>query len=326
MKEEFEKKKIYKNVIPSSIIDYVGGNSPRKSNPHLLNLTRKRSSYYVNSKYDSKNNSPKITHLKPVKEIFKTDEESSIDSKDKEDNISIKSHKHLLKVYKSVNLNYKISNNNMNNNRIYGSSNKIYNYKTYNNILGNKYYMNNISKGNDNKTDIYNTFEGDIYSHKDLSRSFISSLEGDKNEFFLNKLEDSDDKEKEEQENNEEIYKNQKKKEFHKQKKLIKKKFYLIISVFYFSLYILCLKISLKLSLPGTPALGVCSFIISFNILFISLVFMKIDQIDYNDYLNFDKIDSYFFKIIFNYIRILLTIKSLQNLNLISFVLILNMN
>ena len=233
-----------------------------------------------------------------------------------------------MKQNKSVNnINYKFSNINLNNNQIYSSSNKLYNYRTNNNSLGNKYYMNNISYVNDNKTEKYNNFEGDIFSYKELSRSFKSSIDGDKSEFILSKEMDSDDEnEKEEQKNNEEMGKTLKKEDFHKHKKEIKKKFYLIISVFYFSLYILCLKITLQLSMPKIPAIGVSSFIICFNILFISLLFMKLDQINFKDYLNFDKIDSYFFKIIFNYIRILLTIKSIQNLKLISFVLILNMN
>lgn len=46
--------------------------------------------------------------------------------------------------------------------------------------------------------------------------------------------------------------------------------------------------------MPEIPALGVSSFIISFNTLFISLIFMKLDQVSFKEYLYFEKIGNYF--------------------------------
>jgi len=328
MKEESNKFKIYKNLNPSSILDYVGGghlpkNSTQAINPHLINFARKRSSIYTQNKFDSKGTSPKVTMLNTVFEKIKKNEESSShDSNDSDDNNSIKSHKNSLKQYKSVNMNYKLSNTNINT-QIYRSTNKIYNYKLNKKLFKKNYYA-NASWVNDNNPEKYNSFMNDIYSSKDMSRSFKSSIDEDKSEFFLNKKESEE--EIEEEEDKGKIEDNQKHIDFCKKRKEMKKKFYLIISIFYFSLYLLCLKISLKLSMPDIPALGVSSFIISFNILFISLIFMKLDQVSIKEYLYFEKIGNYFFKIVFNYVRILLTIKSLQHIKLFTFVLILNMN
>ena len=52
---------------------------------------------------------------------------------------------------------------------------------------------------------------------------------------------------------------------------------------------------------------------------------MKLDQINLYEFINY-KFYNYCLKIVFNYIRILLTIRSLQHLNLLSFILIINMN
>lgn len=328
MKEENNKYKIYKNLNPSSILDYVGGHLPKNTtqaiNPHLINFARKRNIIYPQNKFDSKGTSPKTT-LNTVFEKFKKDEESSsIDSNDREDNNSTKSHKNTVKQYKSVNMNYTFSNTNINK-QIYGSTNKIYKYKSNKKILKKKFYP-NITWTNDNNTEKYNTYISDIYSSKEMSRSFRSSIDEDKSEFFLNQKDSDEENEEEDEKGKKEDSIDQKHIDFCKKRKEIKKKFYLIISIFYFSLYLLSLKISLKLSMPEIPALGVSSFIISFNNLFISLIFMKIDQVSIKEYIYIEKIGNYFFKIVFNYVRILLTIKSLQHLKLFTFILILNMN
>lgn len=330
MKEESNKFKIYKNLNPSSILDYVGGghlptNSIQAINSHLIPFPRNRGNIYSQNKFDSKGASPRVTTLNTVFEkIKKNEESSSLDSSDSENNNSIKSHKNSLKQYNSVNINYKLSNTN-NSSQIYSSTNIIYNYKLNKKMLKKK-YNENISWANDNNPEKKNTFYGDIYSSKDMSRSFKSSIDEDKSEFFLNKKESNEDIDEEYEKYKIEDSINQKHINFCKKRKEMKKKFYLIISIFYFSLYLLCLKISLKLSMPEIPTLGVSSFIISFNILFISLIFMKLDQVSIKEYLYFDKIGNYFFKIVFNYVRLLLTIKSLQNIKLFTFILILNMN
>ena len=325
MKEELIPKKIYKNVIPSNILEYVGGNTHRKNNSSLItsqfyNYSIKRNSLLKNSKDTSQITIP----LNPVIENFKKDEESSSsDSNNSNGNNSIKSHE-ILKQYKSVNINYRVSNSNLNkkvnsNKNIYSSTNRLYNYKSNKKILD-KYYINFV---NENKVEKYNNYQDDIYSR--MSKSFKSSKDEERSEFYLDNGQDSDEEDQKEEENHK-ITNGQKKEDFHNKKKNIKKIFYVLMFTFYYSLYLLCLKISLKLSMPEIPALGVSSFIISFNLLFISLLFMKLDQVTFKDYLNLDKIDNYFFKIVFNYIKLLLTIKSLQNLKLFSFVLIFNMN
>ena len=132
MKEELIPKKIYKNVIPSNILEYVGGNNHRKNNSSLItsqfyNYSIKRNSLLKNSKDTSQITIP----LNPVIENFKKDEESSSsDSNNSNGNNSIKSHE-ILKQYKSVNINYRISNNNLNkkvnsNKNIYSSTNIFY--------------------------------------------------------------------------------------------------------------------------------------------------------------------------------------------------------
>ena len=77
--------------------------------------------------------------------------------------------------------------------------------------------------------------------------------------------------------------------------------------------------------MPNIPNLGTSLFIISFNNVVLSILFIIIDQIDYLEYLNFKKIIDHFFKMIINTISILLTIKSLQKINLINFILLINL-
>ena len=324
-----EKYKIYKNGNSSSIIDYIENNPSTNDNvqpinSHMIKYSRKRRRLYNQPKYESKINSPKVTQLNTVFEkIIKDEESSSFDSKINEEFNPTKSHKNLLNKYQNLNINNQFTNNNINYyNKIYSSSNKIYNYKNYKlnkNNIGNKNFM-SIHWVDENKKDKYNNFKEDIYSYKDLSKSFISSIDGDPSEFSLNKNQISDDEKKLYENIN--IFKN---KYSPKNSKNIKIKFYIIISAFYFSLYLLCLKISIKLSMPKIPSLGVSSFIISFNNFFLSVLFIKLDQINCNEHFNFDKFHIYILKILINYLSILLTIKSLQYLNLLSFIIIINM-
>ena len=324
MKEEYNQNKIYKNSNPSNILDFIGKQLPNNNtqimNSPLLNYTRKKGSIYKKQKFES-NTSPRMTMLNTVFEKFKKDEEtSSFDSKD--DNNSIKRNENTFKPYRSVKVNFKLNNNNVNR-RISDSSKILYNNKSFKKKIKNKYYS-SISWVNDNNIDKYNTYNNDKYSPNEMARSFRSSFDEDKSEFFLNKKESINEKEENEKSQNE--ISEQKIINFKKKRKEIKKKFYLLISIFYFSLYLLCLKISLKLSMPNIPALGVSSFIINFNNLLISLIFMKLDQINIKEYLYFDIKGNYFLKITFDYIKILLTIKSLQNLKLFTFIVILITN
>ena len=323
MTEEFQKNKIYKNQAPSSIIDYIGNNIIRnKTLPikrNLLNYPMKRNSYYTSSKYEIKDNPPIVSLLKPVEEKILNDEESS-SFENNEENNSSDSYKNDFKLLKSENINYNYINQGKSN-TIYNSSNQLYNFQPNSNYQNN--YFKNIcsSKDINMKINLNSPFINDKYPLQEMPNSFkISNY--DKSEFFLNNNQDSDEEIPEEK-----IKLNiSKEQKYHKRKKDIKKKFYLSISVFYFSLYLLCLKILLKLSLPEIPSLGVSSFIINFNNLFISILFMKLDQVNFIEYLYFDKIGNYFIKIIINYIKILLTIRSLYHIKLFSFILILNMS
>ena len=325
MKEEFKKYQIYKNETPSSIINYVGGQLQRSNtqavNQHIINYPRRRNSLYL-KKFDSKDSIPKVTVLNTVFEKKKKYEESSSSFENSEENNITKSHENLLKTQKSVNLDYRFKNNNK---QIqYNSTNKLFNYKSNKKIIDKKYYGNTTWTTDTNLVNNY-TFCDNIYSYKEFSRSFKSSVDDNKSDFLLNENLDSDI-EIEETNRFNSISGNENNERFSKRKKDIKKGFYLIISLLYLSLYLLCLKISLALSIPIIPGVGVSTFLINFNILLMSLLFMKLDQIDLLELLYFQKYGNLFLKIIFNYINIVLTIKSLQYIKLFSFILILNMN
>ena len=328
--KEFGPHRIYKNVNPSSIIDYVGDHLPRKNtlqhqiNPHIMNFSRNRT-YSEKTSIEPKTTFRKINLLKPSKEErIILEESSSSNSRDSKNNKkNLVSHKNIIRQYKSVKTKFQFSNNNINN-RIYGSSNKLYNYKPSKKSIRNNKYIMNTSWANDrnNNLDKYSPFQEDIYSNIDMSRSLKSSFDDEKSEFDLNKYPESDGGK---QININKKSKKPKHKDFQERAKKIKIIFYFIISIVYFSLYLLCLKITLNLSIPKITALGVSSFIISFNNLLISLLFMKLDQINFHEFIKY-KFGNYFLKIVFNYIRILLTIRSLQYLNLLSFILIINMS
>ena len=333
MREEFKKYKIYKNETPSSIINYVGGqlqgSNTQDVNQHLFNYPRRRNSLYL-KKFDSKDSIPKVTVLNTVVEKKTKYEESSSSFENSEENNIIKNNEYILKAQKSVNLNYRFKNNNINKQIQYNSTNKLFNYKSNTTINDKKYYGNTTWSTDTNLVKNF-TFCDNINSYKEFSRSFKSSIDDNKSDFLLNEIIDSDI-EKEEYNNNDynnafnSISGNENYKHFSKRKKDIKKGFYLLISIFYLSLYFLCLKISLTLSIPIIPGVGVSTFLINFNILLMSLLFMKLDQVDLLELLYFQKYGNLFLKIIFNYIHIVLTIKSLQYIKLFSFILILNMN
>ena len=124
------------------------------------------------------------------------------------------------------------------------------------------------------------------------------------------------------------IIQNEKKDNNNKQREhelKVKMMFYFLISLLYYSLYLLCMKILFNFSMPQIPPLGTSLFIISFNNVVLSIIFIIMDQIDYLDYLHFKKIIDNFPKMIINFISILLIIKSLEKLNLITFIILINM-
>ena len=106
----------------------------------------------------------------------------------------------------------------------------------------------------------------------------------------------------------------------------IKANFLFIISYIYYSLYLLFLKILLNTSIPEKPPLSTSLFIIFFNNLLLSIIFMKLDHIIVTNNFNYKEIDDYVLKIIINFLKNLLTIKSLEHINLLSLVLIINLS
>ena len=105
----------------------------------------------------------------------------------------------------------------------------------------------------------------------------------------------------------------------------IKMKFYFLTATIYLSLFLLCIKILFNYAMPHIPPIGTSLFIISFNNLIFSALFIVMDQKDYLENLYFENIVNNFHKMVFNFISILLIIKSLENVNLLSFIILINM-
>ena len=329
---EFEQDhlKIYKNAIPSSIIEYVGGknnhnniiNTMMQIKPTILNYQRNIPNIFKKSTLECKGTSPKVSNLNTVIERYVKDEEessSSLDAKDTNTNIN-KSHKNINQYHNNIKeINHQLNTKNIND-RIYASTNIIYNYRDSKKNERNKFLMNKSANTDINNLVKYRPFQNDNFSNIER-RSFQNNSDEERSEFDLNQYPESDGEKQINTKKNDKKIRN---KDLQERVKDIKIKFYVIISVIYFSLYLLCLKISINLSMPKTPALGVSSFIISFNNLLLSVLFIKLDQVSLTQILKI-KIGNFFLKIVISYLRILLTIKSLQHLNLFSFILIINM-
>ena len=100
---------------------------------------------------------------------------------------------------------------------------------------------------------------------------------------------------------NESIIRKNEKKDNNKQLKheiKVKKVFYFLTASIYFSLYLLCLKILFNLPISIIPPLGTSLFIISFNNVVLSILFIILDQIDYSEYLSFKRVLNNFPKVI----------------------------
>ena len=107
--------------------------------------------------------------------------------------------------------------------------------------------------------ELFNPLDDDNrYTYNELSRSFKTNFNPEKNELFVSLFNEFD--EGKDTNKNKIKYKNVK-----KNIKEIKTKFYFIISILYYSLYLLCIKIISKLPIPEIPSLGVSSFMICFN-------------------------------------------------------------
>lgn len=105
----------------------------------------------------------------------------------------------------------------------------------------------------------------------------------------------------------------------------VKMIFYFLMSMIYFSLNLLCIKILFNFSMPEIPPLGTSLFIISFNNAILSIIFIIIDQINYIEFLYFKLIIDNFPTMVINFFAILLTIKILEKMNLIIFIILINM-
>ena len=108
--------------------------------------------------------------------------------------------------------------------------------------------------------------------------------------------------------------------------KFIKKTFLLNMSISYYSIFLLCVKLIDKIKLPETPPASAILFIIYFNELLFSFIFMRLDQIDITKNFNTDDLYHFIIEICLEFIKTLLTVKSLQKLPLLSFILILYLN
>ena len=320
--------KIYKDTNPSSIIDYVGNKMKKPLKRGLsqtIDYSKKKSIFFSKLTLDPIDDNQNIEPLTPVEEKYASVEESSfnsIENKRKESEIY---YKNIFKQFKRKKINYqfsKFSHKNINQ-RIHNSSNKLYtNFKKSqtkirnNNFFASTKFFNNDSNGNGN----FSSFKEETNSGINSSDISKYNLDDKKSSFHLDIYSDT---EIEKKVINKTI-KKKKYKDFQEKIKEIKKKFYYLISIFYMSLFLLCLKISLQLSMPKTPALGVSLFIINFNNIIISLLFIKLDQIEFKTFLSI-KFGNILLTIFFNYLKILLLLKSLQHLNLLTFILMINM-
>ena len=106
----------------------------------------------------------------------------------------------------------------------------------------------------------------------------------------------------------------------------IKSDFYLTISILYYSIFLLMVKILNSTKLPEIPSTSVILFLIYFHQLIFSMIFMSIDHIDVLT--NFDTKDLYHYliHIFLENIKLFLIIKGLKNLNILSFILIIYLN
>ena len=87
----------------------------------------------------------------------------------------------------------------------------------------------------------------------------------------------------------------------------------------------LCIKIISKLPIPEIPSLGVSSFMICFNNLILSYLYLKLNQFNIYEYIKFENFGNFVIKIIINYIKILLILKIFQYIKLLSFIIIINL-
>ena len=325
--KEFGHYQIYKKTNPSSILDYVGGKSPRRKSLHRkssrkIDYLKRKSSFYSNRNLDLLDNNQKIIPLRPVEENFATVEESSYDSKESKRIESEIRYRNLFKEYKKEKSNYiysKFSNKNINK-KAHNSSSKIYHLKIIQTNIGTSKFFTSGKKVNDNLNNFCSS-KDEIYSN--INYSSDNSFDEGKSILDFNLIHSEPDEEHHRSESN--TIKKKNYKDFQEKIKEIKIKFYSLTSVFYLSLYLLCVKITFKLSMPEIPPLGVSLFIISFNNIIISLLFIKLDQIDFQSIINIKFDNIFFLTIFFNYLKILLLIKSIQHLNLLTFFIIINM-
>ena len=108
--------------------------------------------------------------------------------------------------------------------------------------------------------------------------------------------------------------------------KNIKRYFLLNVSISYFSIFLLCIKLINTVKLPEIPSTSTILFIIYFNELVFSLVFMQLDQIDVTKNFNTDDLYHFVIEIILEFFKTLLVVISLQRLPILPFILILHLN
>ena len=317
---------IYKNSNPSSILEYVGGKLPRRKSlnrksSQKMNYQKRKSSFFSKPSLDLMDNNKNII-LTPVREKYASVEESSLDSKESQLSESEIRYKNLFKQYNFEKPTYKYSkfSNKHISKKVHNSTTKIYNLKPTKTYIGNNSNFFASTKLVNDNYDNFSPFKEDAYSNINYS-SHNNSFAEVKSIFELDVHSESN---AEKQINLTNIIKKKKYKDFQEKIKDIKIKFYSLISIFYLSLYLLCLKITFKLAMPKIPALGASLFIINFNNIIISLLFIKLDQIDFQTFINI-KFDKILLTIFLNYLKIVLIIKSIRHLDLLVFIIIINM-
>ena len=108
--------------------------------------------------------------------------------------------------------------------------------------------------------------------------------------------------------------------------RIVKYDYLLLISILYYSIFLLMAKILNSIKLPEIPSVSIILFLIYFHELILSTIFMSIDHIDV--LANFDTKDLYHYliHIFIEYIKVFLIIRGLRHLSLLSFIVIIYLN
>lgn len=105
-----------------------------------------------------------------------------------------------------------------------------------------------------------------------------------------------------------------------------KSNYVLTMSVIYYSIFLLSAKIISIAKLPEIPSTSSILFVFYFNELILSLIFIKIDQIDIIKNISIKDLNYFIIEILLEYIKSFFTISSLKRIPLLPFIVILYLN